>query len=102
MCLWMRQRNESQQEHERLRREISVLRSALAKLQEKLNPWSLMDETSQKLAAQYECKLCMAKEIDAVFLPCGHCMSCKSCADSIDLCPVCMTKVTRITQVYMM
>ena len=36
------------------------------------------------------CTICMEKEIDRIFLPCGHAAACSECVKDItELCPIC-------------
>lgn len=35
------------------------------------------------------CKICYAKEVGVVFLPCGHVVACVECAPSLSQCAVC-------------
>lgn len=41
------------------------------------------------------CKVCTNREINTVFMPCGHCITCDICADhdSIANCPICRTEI---------
>ena len=57
-------------------------------MQDKSTPWVAADDASKSLARQYECKICMSRQLETVFLPCGHCMSCRGCASSLVHCPV--------------
>ena len=44
---------------------------------------------SKKQRADDECKICFDKDIDSVFVPCGHVLACFSCAISVKKCPIC-------------
>lgn len=35
------------------------------------------------------CKICYAKEVGVVFLPCGHVVACVECAPSLTQCAMC-------------
>lgn len=35
------------------------------------------------------CKICFAKEVGVVFLPCGHIVACVDCAPALSTCAVC-------------
>ena len=43
----------------------------------------------KKQRADDECKICFDKDIDSVFVPCGHVLACFSCAISVKKCPIC-------------
>jgi len=46
-------------------------------------------EQNRKLKEDRTCKVCMDREINTVFLPCGHLVCCESCAKSLSNCPIC-------------
>ena len=46
------------------------------------------------------CKICMIKEISAVFLDCGHFAACIDCAIRLDHCPICRDVVRYIKRIY--
>lgn len=57
-----------------------------------------VDEEYEQLKAENEelksnrlCKICMSKEMDTVFLPCGHLMTCNECASKVKDCCMCRT-----------
>jgi len=46
------------------------------------------------------CKVCMDREMNVVFLPCGHFVACVDCASVMDNCPVCRTKIKGNVKTY--
>lgn len=46
------------------------------------------------------CKVCMDREMNIVFLPCGHFVACVDCASVMDNCPVCRTKIKGNVKTY--
>lgn len=46
------------------------------------------------------CKICMNKERNAVFQPCGHLVCCLTCAGLISDCPLCRTFITSKIKIY--
>ncbi|KAH9510064.1 hypothetical protein Btru_043410 [Bulinus truncatus] len=46
-------------------------------------------EVNNCLREQLRCKICMDKDVEVVFLPCGHLVSCAECAGALNDCPVC-------------
>ncbi|KAH9510061.1 hypothetical protein Btru_043406 [Bulinus truncatus] len=48
-----------------------------------------LKESNNILRQQTVCKICMDKEVEIVFLPCGHLVSCAECASAMKDCPVC-------------
>ena len=39
------------------------------------------------------CKICLTREIQLIFLPCGHLVSCMECSSAISKCPFCRAKI---------
>ncbi|XDV33300.1 hypothetical protein PO909_003750 [Leuciscus waleckii] len=48
-----------------------------------------MEEQLRRLQEERTCKVCMDKEVNIVFMPCGHLVVCKECAPSLHKCPIC-------------
>ncbi|XP_041350969.1 baculoviral IAP repeat-containing protein 7-like [Gigantopelta aegis] len=42
------------------------------------------------------CKICMAKEVEVTFLPCGHLVCCEECSRHVTNCPICRKSVKGI------
>ncbi|XP_065837742.1 death-associated inhibitor of apoptosis 2-like [Oscarella lobularis] len=40
------------------------------------------------------CKVCMNRDANVVFIPCGHVSCCQLCASSLTVCPICRCKFT--------
>ena len=61
-------------------------------------------ETLQKenkaLKDMTTCKICMDKEINIVFLPCGHMAACSECSPAMRVCPMCRAKVKGAVRAY--
>jgi len=49
---------------------------------------SLLEE-NRRLREARTCKVCMDREVNTVFVPCGHLVCCSYCALIQLLCPVC-------------
>lgn len=49
---------------------------------------SLLEE-NQLLKEARTCKVCMDKEVNIVFLPCGHLVCCQDCAPELRICAIC-------------
>ncbi|KAI8745589.1 inhibitor of apoptosis [Biomphalaria glabrata] len=52
-----------------------------------------MKERNNELRQQTMCKICMDKDVEVVFLPCGHLVSCAECAGALKDCAVCRKPV---------
>ncbi|NXU71719.1 XIAP ligase, partial [Oreotrochilus melanogaster] len=66
--------------------------------------FSLDLSTEEKLRWLQEeklCKICMAKDISIVFIPCGHLLACKECAELLNECPLCRSDIVRRQEVFM-
>ena len=48
-----------------------------------------LEEENRKLKEARTCRVCMDKEINIVFLPCGHLSTCEMCSKSLSHCPIC-------------
>lgn len=48
-----------------------------------------MEEQLRRLQEERTCKVCMDKEVNIVFIPCGHLVVCRECAPSLRKCPIC-------------
>ncbi|XP_005095049.2 uncharacterized protein LOC101851721 [Aplysia californica] len=46
-------------------------------------------QKNSEMRKMLECKVCCTREVQVVFLPCGHCVSCLDCAYVLDSCPLC-------------
>lgn len=54
------------------------------------------------LNSNSKCKLCLEKELQVAYKPCGHIYSCKDCTNGLNkICPVCRTGITKIKRVYL-
>ena len=47
------------------------------------------------------CRVCMDRDIDAIFLPCGHVYCCSQCAKIVKVCPFCRCQVEKISHAYL-
>ncbi|XP_052002815.1 E3 ubiquitin-protein ligase MYLIP-B-like [Xyrauchen texanus] len=61
----------------------------------------ILREKLQRLKEALTCALCLEKEINAAFCPCGHILCCYNCASQLQLCPVCRSEVNRVQHVYL-
>lgn len=52
-------------------------------------PVSLEDNNKGSGSVSTMCKICFAKEVGVVFLPCGHIVACVDCAPALSTCAVC-------------
>ncbi|XP_052807380.1 baculoviral IAP repeat-containing protein 7-A-like [Mya arenaria] len=48
---------------------------------------------NERLKESLNCKICLDRKADVIFLPCGHIVSCPQCAPALDLCPVCRKSI---------
>ncbi|XP_065225489.1 baculoviral IAP repeat-containing protein 2-like [Planococcus citri] len=48
-----------------------------------------LEEENRLLKQAKLCKICMDRDVNIVFLPCGHLISCSACAANLPDCPVC-------------
>jgi hypothetical protein len=55
---------------------------------------------NKKLSKDNSCIICMDKEIDCVFVECGHMISCSECSENVITCPFCRVKIYKCIKVY--
>ncbi|KAM4886376.1 E3 ubiquitin-protein ligase XIAP isoform 4-T11 [Sylvia borin] len=59
------------------------------------------EEKLRRLQEEKLCKICMAKDVSVVFIPCGHLVACKECAQFLNECPLCRSDIMKIQEVFM-
>lgn len=67
------------------------------------NPSRLLP-TSQRnelLEDRILCKICMDREVEVTFLPCGHLVCCSDCARNVQECPMCRKIVRANIRTYL-
>lgn len=74
--------------------DVHLLRDLMAQSNEAASPSQdlsdlPMEEQLRRLQEERTCKVCMDKEVNIVFIPCGHLVVCKECAPSLRKCPIC-------------
>ncbi|XP_076024301.1 baculoviral IAP repeat-containing protein 2 [Genypterus blacodes] len=74
--------------------DVHLLRDLMAQANEAVSPSQdlsdlPMEEQLRRLQEERTCKVCMDKEVNIVFIPCGHLVVCKECAPSLRKCPIC-------------
>ncbi|XP_060585987.1 E3 ubiquitin-protein ligase XIAP-like [Ruditapes philippinarum] len=60
----------------------------------------VLKEENRVLKEQMMCKVCMDKDANTVFLPCGHLVSCVDCANALRKCAVCRTIIQGTVRAY--
>ena len=60
----------------------------------------LLEEENRCLKEQKMCKVCMDKDANIVFLPCGHLVSCVECAHALRKCAVCRAIIQGTVRTY--
>lgn len=61
---------------------------------------SCMEEEYKSLKEEKLCKICMEREVEVTFLPCGHLVSCSKCAQSLKECPFCRERIRGVVRTY--
>lgn len=59
------------------------------------------EEKLRRLQEEKLCKICMAKDVSVVFIPCGHLVACKECAQLLNECPLCRSDIMKIQEIFM-
>jgi hypothetical protein len=58
-------------------------------------------EENRQLKDARTCKVCMAKEVDTVFLPCGHLVCCSSCSPALRNCAICRALIRGTVKIFL-
>lgn len=66
-----------------------------------LNQMNDLMEENRKLRESNKCKVCLDKDSNTVFLPCGHLATCAECATSLIKCPLCRQHIHGTVRVYL-
>lgn len=76
------------------------LESSAANLKiEEDNKLSFKAELEQ-IKQEQMCKVCLDKNSNCVFIPCGHICCCSDCASALRTCPICRAKIDKIWLFY--
>ncbi|XP_071425495.1 E3 ubiquitin-protein ligase XIAP isoform X3 [Pithys albifrons albifrons] len=59
------------------------------------------EEKLRRLQEEKLCKICMAKDVSVVFIPCGHLVACKDCAQVLSECPLCRSDIMKRQEIFM-
>ena len=63
-----------------------------------------IEKENRRLRMQRLCKICMEKEVQVVFIPCGHLVSCQQCAQCLTdenlKCPMCRENIEGKVRVF--
>ncbi|XP_055882214.1 E3 ubiquitin-protein ligase XIAP-like [Biomphalaria glabrata] len=57
-------------------------------------------EENKNLRMRTSCKVCTDKEVEFVFLPCGHFIACSQCVNASAECKICKTAIIGILRAY--
>ena len=60
-----------------------------------------MEEEFRQMKDQKECKICAEREVQVVFIPCGHLVACEICSHKLKECPICRQKIKTHVRTYM-
>ena len=68
------------------------------------SPLTEVNKLQQQLARMQDafcCRICMDKQINAVFIPCGHMVACNECAENVQQCPICRGEIEHLQLVFL-
>ena len=66
------------------------------------SPFSSMSSCDEESSDnRLQCKVCMDKKLEVVFIPCGHFVCCSSCAQSLSKCPYCRKVISSAVKTYL-
>ncbi|KAK3585624.1 hypothetical protein CHS0354_004541 [Potamilus streckersoni] len=58
-------------------------------------------EEYMRLKDQNLCKICMERNVELAFLPCGHLVCCEVCGQTLRFCPICRAKIHASVKTYL-
>ncbi|XP_060697267.1 E3 ubiquitin-protein ligase LRSAM1 isoform X2 [Hemiscyllium ocellatum] len=70
-----------------------------APLEDKPTP-SSPAAVSEEVLAQSECVVCLERESQMIFLPCGHVCCCQTCGAELSTCPLCRKDIEQKIRIY--
>lgn len=56
---------------------------------------------AKALEEQSQCKICLHRKIDTLFLPCRHQVCCKRCANKVSECPICRATIQQRLAIFL-
>ena len=56
-------------------------------------------EENKKIVDSKLCKICLVKNVNVVFLPCGHICACSDCSPYIKNCAICRTYIQNVVNI---
>ena len=56
-------------------------------------------EENKKIVDSKLCKICLVKNVNVVFLPCGHICACSDCSPYIKNCAICRTYIQNVANI---
>lgn len=59
-----------------------------------------MDEKLREFEHEKRCKVCLDRDADVVFMPCGHLCTCVDCAQALRTCPLCRKRIQKSIKTY--
>uniref|UniRef100_A0A4W3J196 Leucine rich repeat and sterile alpha motif containing 1 n=1 Tax=Callorhinchus milii TaxID=7868 RepID=A0A4W3J196_CALMI len=74
--------------------------SAPAEEEGEAGPSSPLLKVSRAVVAQSECVVCLERESQMIFLPCGHVCCCQPCAVVLRTCPLCRAGIEQKIRMY--
>ena len=58
-------------------------------------------EENRRLRVARTCKVCMDRDVNTVFLPCGHLVCCDTCSPELRNCAVCRALIRGTVKVFL-
>ena len=54
----------------------------------------------RRLRDEKRCKICLDRDANMVFTPCGHMCACMQCTQKLKMCPLCRRKINKAYKTY--
>ncbi|XP_045196412.2 baculoviral IAP repeat-containing protein 7-B-like [Mercenaria mercenaria] len=62
---------------------------------------SSIEDEYKLMKDQRLCKICMEREVEITFTPCGHLVACEQCAQPLKRCPICRKLIRSCVKTYL-
>lgn len=80
---------------------VSVNCGTVIKPETELTTEEKLEQVKQQSQENRLCKICMDREIEVAFIPCGHQLACRHCALALKDCAICRKPVDRFLRIFL-
>lgn len=62
---------------------------------------SSLEDENRQLKDKILCKVCMERDVEITFIPCGHLCVCEKCSRHVKKCPMCRNHIRGLVKTYL-